>query len=271
MPLSPRIQEAAVRLIQHAVQPRAAVEREPEGGSARYDLRLRVTDEPRRTVLLELLEWGKKRRARTAATNVWVLQNASQSLIAKLRGDDESFVDVRRGHVRLSVPGVLIDRERLRVSSMVNAKRGLRDPFGDRASLVSRVLADNPGQRWTLRQLAASAQVSTMTASHVVRQLRDLDIVGVAKAGASHDIVLRDLQTLITQWTQHYDWRENAQLPVDAPLVEPVETEALGAHAAGGSKPHCSACHLGNDSCLCPAGEGRATDRRRGAARVECR
>jgi hypothetical protein len=218
MPLSPRLQEAAVRLIQHAVRPRADVERVPASGSARPDLLLRIDDEPRGTMRLQLSEWGKKRRNRTAGTNVWVLQNASPSLIAKLREGDESFIDVRRGHVRLSAPGILIDRERLRVPPAADAKRSLRDPFGDRASLVSRVLADHPDQRWTLRQLATSAQVSTMTASHVVRQLHDLGIVGVHKTGTSHNIVLRDLTTLITRWTQGYDWRRNVQLQVGAPV-----------------------------------------------------
>src|SRR5256885_17145197 len=112
MTLPLRLQETAVRLIQHALQPRADVEREPAGGSA---LLLRIVDEPHRTVLLQLSEWGKKRRTRTTSTNVWVLENASQSLITKLREGDESFIDVRRGHVRLSAPGILIDRDRLRV------------------------------------------------------------------------------------------------------------------------------------------------------------
>lgn len=181
------------------------------------DLRVSVQGS-RRSLTLHLAEWGSAPRASAKQNTIFVLKKAPLSVLSDLRRRGQSFVDIGRGHVRLWLPSLLIDREGLRLPPMVASQRALRDPFGDRASLISRALVNKPNRRWSTRELAAEVEVSTMTASHVIRQLNELGIVDVAKRGKAHSVRLRDVGRLVTHWTSRYDWHENGQLSVGAPV-----------------------------------------------------
>jgi hypothetical protein len=152
------------------------------------------------------------------SNTVLILKKAPLEVLDDLSHRGRSFVDIRRGRVRLQLPSLLIDREGLRPPIDTPSPRALRDPFGDRASLISRALVEYPSRTWQTRELAAAVGVSTMTASHVVRQLNELGIVEVRKSGTSHVIRLRNLTGLVSQWASRYDWRQNEQLVVDAPV-----------------------------------------------------
>src|SRR5205823_520176 len=119
------------------------------------------------TLTLRLTEWGGGHAGRIKAheKTVLVLKKAPLEILNDLRRHGQSFVDIGRGHVRLWLPNLLIDREGLRLPPIATSRRALRDPFGDRASLISRALVENPGRRWSTRELAAAVGVSTMTAS----------------------------------------------------------------------------------------------------------
>lgn len=153
---------------------------------------------------------------------VWVLRSAPPALVERLRRNHESFVDVTRGIVRLELPSILIDRSDLRPTRRRGATRPLRRAFSDRASLISRVLVSEPKKMWHLRGLAAAASVSTMTASHVVRQLEAIGAIRSEVSGRSKRIQLASLEKLILHWAAEYEWTVNSRLPVFAPIGDPT-------------------------------------------------
>lgn len=176
-------------------------------------------------VILRLVAGRPPAGRRDALSNtVLVVRKAPTSLLERLRREHASFVDIGRGIVRLEVPGLLIDRTDLR-QSLPRPKgppgRPLRGPFGDRASLVTRLLARTPGRGWRLRELAAAAKVSTMTASHAVRQLEAIGAVEVTASGRAKQIRLANLPALMEHWSYHYDWTKNPRVPLLAPVGEP--------------------------------------------------
>jgi hypothetical protein len=212
---------AAVELIRAAVGPDATVEPGKTSDSdASGDIRLRTSARERaRSVRLRLWTGAAEKGTRTKESPlVWVLANAPPELMRRLREAGQSFVDVKRGVVRLAFPRLLIDRTDLQPPRIVSSARALLDPFGDRASLIVRVIVDHPGRTWTTRALASEVGVSTMTASHVIRQLDAFGVVEVQRIGRANSVKLRSLRRLIERWAAYYDWQRNVRLPVEAPV-----------------------------------------------------
>ena len=211
---------SAFELIRDAVGPTGRVELEkPPGATPLGDLQLYFPGERPRHV--ELRAWtGKNDNPPQAKdrSRVWVVSNASPELIRRLRAGERSFVDVKRGIVRLALPGMLVDRTDLQPPRKRSRSREMLDPFGDRASLVARVIVQQPARVWTTRAVAAEAGVSTMTASHVVRRLGELGVLDVQRTGRANSIRLRNLRRLIDGWTIFYDWERNVRLTVAAPV-----------------------------------------------------
>jgi hypothetical protein len=90
--------------------------------------------------------------------------------------------------------------------------RQLRDPFADRASLISRTLLANPGTVWTVRGLAEAAGVAPMLSSDVIRQLAASGIVATAPRGRQLSVRLVRPQALLDEWTAAYRWTRNVAL-----------------------------------------------------------
>lgn len=158
-----------------------------------------------------------------APNTVLVLKKAPVALLERLRRQRASFVDIGRGVVRLELPWLVVDRSDLRTSLPRSGptRRSLRSPFGDRASLVTRLLARTADREWQLRELAAAAKVSTMTASHVVRQLEGIGAVQTAESGRAKKIRIANLPRLVEHWSYHYDWTRNLRVPLLAPVGDP--------------------------------------------------
>jgi hypothetical protein len=154
---------------------------------------------------------------------VLVVRRASTARLRELRLADAQFVDVGRGIVRLRLPWMYIDRTDLEIPvvALPPAARAYRDPFGDRASLISRLLVEQPARRWGAREIAEEAGVSTMTASHVLRQLREIGVLDARKRGNAFETRLRDLPRLMEAWTRHYEWTRCQKLEVQAPMGSP--------------------------------------------------
>lgn len=154
---------------------------------------------------------------------VLVVRKASAARLRELRVADVQFVDVGRGIVRLRLPWIYIDRTDLEIPvvALPPAGRAYRDPFGDRASLISRLLVEQPARRWGAREIAEEAGVSTMTASHVLRQLREIGVLDARKRGNAFETRLRDLSGLVGAWTRHYEWTRCQKLEVQASMGSP--------------------------------------------------
>jgi hypothetical protein len=212
---------AAVELIRQAIAPTGTVElRKPSAAGVSEDIRLRTAPGDRaRSVQLKLFG-GRSPESSPAnePSRVWIVANASPELLQRLRANAQNFVDVKRGVVRLVLPRLHIDRSNLEPPKIESAERTMLDPFGDRASLVARAIVQQPGRSWTTRALAEAAGVSTMTASHVVRQLSEIGALDVQRAGRANSVRLRSIRRLIERWALQYDWQRNARLSVEAPV-----------------------------------------------------
>jgi hypothetical protein len=216
--------ERAARLIARALKP-AGVELSPTASSRATDDVLVAHLEgrsPKQAATLQLRAWAGSAAPASRATTVWVLQKASPDRLNMLRARNDNFVDVQRGIVRLALPWMIVDRSDVEIPvRRASSERALRDPFGDRASLVTRLLVEQPERRWGARELAEAAGVSTMTASHVIRQLRELGAIEVQQRGRAFEARLTDLRRLVDQWTMRYDWRRSQSITVQAPIGSP--------------------------------------------------
>ena len=98
--------------------------------------------------------------------------------------------------------------------------RPLRDPFADRASLLIRVLLEQPGAEWSVRGLAEAAGVTPMLSSDVVRQLAESQVVTTRPSGRKLSVRLRDPALLLERWTSAYRWNKNVAVTVAAPVID---------------------------------------------------
>ena len=216
---------AAVGLLEAALAP-AALVRVPARTVGHFDSEVIVTPsqgsgKPARLVLQVGGDHPHEHPDRSPTyVPVLVLRRAPVARLRELREADRQFVDVARGAVRIRLPWLFVDRSDVRARSPKSdaTRRGFRNPFGDRASLVTRLLVEHPERAWGARELATAAGVSTMTASHVVRQLREMGAVEVRSSGRTFAARIRDVRALVEHWTRHYDWKRNEALPVQAPV-----------------------------------------------------
>jgi hypothetical protein len=222
---------AAIRLLDKALQPAASARETREESSAAdptNDKRVFVLitmPGSNRTAVLPLRSDRQDHQQDDEEESgaILVLRKAPVSRLRRLREADRQFVDVGRGIVRVRLPWLHVDRTDVPVpvESFTPQPRAFLDPFGDRASLVSRLLVEQPARSWGAREIAAEAGVSTMTASHVLRQLREIDVVEVKKHGRAFQARLRDLPRLVEYWTRAYEWKRSIVLPVQAPMGSP--------------------------------------------------
>ncbi len=166
---------------------------------------------------------------------VWVLRRAPRHLLEELRNEGRSFVDVGRGVVRLTFPGLLIDRTDLIPLPRAPDAERMRDPFADRASLVARTLFRHPDRSWGTRELAEAAGVSPMVVSYAVRRLAEWEALDLDRTGRTARIRLRSERRLVEVWTTHYDWRKNPHVAFAAPVGSPYRFlqrvgSAIGKH-----------------------------------------
>jgi len=220
-----RDKRVAVRLLAEALRPAARVEdlTSREHSTAAPDqAQVRISSTTRDESIVLALQ-APSERASNHDDVVLVLRKSTKEMLRALRADNAQFVDVKQGIVRLRLPWIHVDRAGLPlpVDSLAPSRRAWLDPFGDRASLVPRVLVEQPGRAWGAREIAAEAGVSTMTASHVLRQLRELGIVDVRKRGRAFQARLTSVQRLVEDWTRVYDWRRSPSLAVEAPIGSP--------------------------------------------------
>ena len=84
-------------------------------------------------------------------------------------------------------------------------ERRLSTPFGGRAERVVRTLLLNPDKRWSMRELAKTAQVSLGMASMVTTDLRSAGMVNKGRDG----LTLLSPADLLSAWAEKYDLRRS--------------------------------------------------------------
>ena len=122
---------------------------------------------------------------------------------ALLREVGVSYFDLA-GNIYLRAPGTFIDRVQDR--NPFGYDRQSLNPFSDKASIVLRLLLDEPHRSWRVRELAKVGEinpgwVSRVTDSLVRRGLVDFD--------HANGITLVRGEEIIKEWSYLYDWRRN--------------------------------------------------------------
>lgn len=192
-------------------------------------LPLAAGSEERLSVRLRLSLSPAPSSKRPSITEVRVLADvAGGRELESLRRANANFIDLESRTVRLSIPGILIDRvlpPEADDASESKPRTGA-DPFADRASGVVRLLlrdAISPAPRtWGVRELAATCHVDRTTASEVLRQLHDWGLVSRERNASlrGRPVTARviDVASLIDRWSASYDWTRNRRLAVHAPI-----------------------------------------------------
>lgn len=167
---------------------------------------------------LEVAQPPKESHVPEASTpTLWVLRRPKRGELENLRAQDQSFVALN-GAVRLQSPGVLIDRNDVKLPTRA-VRPSQRSAFSDRASLIPRWLFKEPSDsEWTITRLADCAGVSLSVTSYAVKDLERRHLLDVQARGRERLIRLVDHRQLLVQWAREYDWRDNPSLAVHAPV-----------------------------------------------------
>ncbi|MBU4266437.1 MAG: hypothetical protein KKE96_04330 [Candidatus Altiarchaeota archaeon] len=114
-----------------------------------------------------------------------------------------NFLDLS-GNCYLHVGAYYIEKEGR--ENIAKERKILKELFSPKASRVARVMLEEPKRKWTLSELAKTAEISLGYVHRVVKKLQD------------HEFVSRDMESklvldkpgeLLEQWTKKYNFSDN--------------------------------------------------------------
>jgi len=94
------------------------------------------------------------------------------------------------------------------IGGKVNAK-GRKNIFADKATLLLRAMIKEPGKKWVVRDFVNSLPISLGMASEVIATLETLGYVERIKKGPYSYTTLINIEKLINDWTQSYNFNLN--------------------------------------------------------------
>lgn len=202
-----KLQEAGFRVSEIEVEPRV--------GNQILDFRVRIDVDGREIVLLaEEKERPHLVQLRLAAEQIKRYAGSNQVPVitahflghnrrALLKELGVSYFDLA-GNIYLRAPGILIDREQKR--NPFGYDRGSVNPFSDKASIVLRLLLDQPHRIWRVREIAKVGGINPGWVSRVVEGLVERGLVNFDR---SQGISLVRGEEVVEEWSELYDWRRN--------------------------------------------------------------
>jgi hypothetical protein len=122
---------------------------------------------------------------------------------ALLREMGIGYIDMA-GNVYLRAPGVLIEREGKR-NPFGYGREGL-NPYSDKASIILRVLMDEPGRHWKIREMARVGDINPGWISRVVDSLVER---GLIEFNRQSGVALLRGEDMLKEWADIYDWHRN--------------------------------------------------------------
>lgn len=122
----------------------------------------------------------------------------------RLRSLGVNHVDLL-GNIWIRHPGILIDLDGRRPRSRPRPRQHSLNPFSKKASLVLRVLLNDPSRSWGVRELAREASLSAGYASDLLNQIAELGYAASDEGG----YVLADAVALLRDWCSAYRWEDN--------------------------------------------------------------
>jgi DNA-binding transcriptional regulator YhcF (GntR family) len=108
------------------------------------------------------------------------------------------------GNMYLRAPSVFMEREGKRNHVSLEHK-GL-NPYSDKASIVLRVLVNEPKRAWKIREIARAGGINPGWVSRVVQSLVER---GLVMFNRENGVTLLRGEDMIKEWADFYDWRQN--------------------------------------------------------------
>jgi len=212
----------------------------PSVGETKADLNIRVVlpSGAAQDVIVEVKNNGQPRIARDVINSLkrFIAENPSSYGIFMapyissraadiLNKEGIGYIDLS-GNMRLCFGQVYIERE-----GRPNAfalKRDLRTLYSPKACRVLRVLLSAPKKRWKMKELSVESRVSLGQVSNVKKLLNDREWIRVEREGIS----LIEPLSLLTEWSQNYDYRKNSvgtfYSPKDVAAIEADLSKSCG-------------------------------------------
>ena len=113
------------------------------------------------------------------------------------------YIDMA-GNIYLRAPGIFIEREEKR-NPFGYEREGL-NPYSDKASIVLRVLMDEPNRPWKIREIARAGDINPGWVSRVVNSLVERGLVEFNRRKGIAPLCGEDV---LMEWADLYDWRRN--------------------------------------------------------------
>ena len=113
------------------------------------------------------------------------------------------YIDMA-GNIYVRAPGILIEREGMR-NSFSYEREGL-NPFSDKASIILRILMDEPNRSWKIREIANFGAINPGWVSRVVNSLVERGLVEFSR---DKGVALLRGEDMLKEWADLYDWRRN--------------------------------------------------------------
>jgi hypothetical protein len=122
---------------------------------------------------------------------------------ALLREMGISYIDMS-GNIYLRAPGILVEREG-KPNRLSYQREGL-NPYSDKASIILRILMEEPIRSWKIREIANAGGITPGWASRVADSLVKR---GVVKYNQQDGITLLRGEDVLREWADFYDWHKN--------------------------------------------------------------
>jgi hypothetical protein len=113
------------------------------------------------------------------------------------------YIDMA-GNIYLRAPGVFIEREEKR-NPFGYGREGL-NPYSDKASIILRVLMNEPSRKWKIREIARAGDINPGWASRVVDNLVERGFIEFSR---QNGIALLRGEDMLKEWADIYDWHRN--------------------------------------------------------------
>ena len=205
--LRKKLEEAGIKIANIQVQPRLSniipdflVQVDVDGRE--IDLLIEVKERPH-LVQLRLAAEMIKRYARPNQIPIIASHFMGPNRRALLREIGVGYVDMA-GNIHLRAPGILIEREQNR-NPFGYEREGL-NPYSDKASIVLRLLMDEPNRSWKIREIAKVGGINPGWVSRVVESLVER---GLVEFHREKGISLLRGQEVLGEWADLYDWHRN--------------------------------------------------------------
>ena len=204
--LKEKLTEAGLQVRSVEVEPRlrdarpdALVHAEMDG--RQINLLIEVKERPHMVDLRRVAEQVKAYKGPNRIAMI-AAQYLGPNRRALLRGIGVGYMDMA-GNFYLRAPGIFIEREGKEKPAEEQPKF---NPYADKASIILRLLMDQPGHPWKIREIAEAGGITPGWASKMVESMVERGLVDYSRAAGIRLLAWEDM---LKEWADFYDWRRN--------------------------------------------------------------